>query len=56
MLLGIIGLSLIYSIADFTNFAHGDTMTVGALLGARRVASRRGRVCLPCVTFGALCQ
>jgi branched-chain amino acid transport system permease protein len=31
--LGSIGLSLIYSIADFANFAHGDTMTVGAFGG-----------------------
>lgn len=30
IILGAIGLSLIYSIADFANFAHGDTMTVGA--------------------------
>jgi len=30
IILGSIGLSLVYSIADFANFAHGDTMTVGA--------------------------
>lgn len=30
IVLGAIGLSLIYSIANFANFAHGDTMTVGA--------------------------
>lgn len=30
IVLGAIGLSLIYSIAGFANFAHGDTMTVGA--------------------------
>ncbi len=30
ILLGSIGLSLIYSIAGFANFAHGDTMTIGA--------------------------
>ena len=30
IVLGSIGLSLIYGIADFANFAHGDTMTVGA--------------------------
>jgi branched-chain amino acid transport system permease protein len=30
VVLGSIGLSLIYSIAGFANFAHGDTMTVGA--------------------------
>jgi branched-chain amino acid transport system permease protein len=37
IILGSIGLSLVYSIADFANFAHGDTMTVGAfgaLVGA----------------------
>ena len=30
IVLGSVGLSLIYSIAGFANFAHGDTMTVGA--------------------------
>lgn len=30
IILASIGLSLVYSIADFANFAHGDTMTVGA--------------------------
>ncbi len=30
IVLGSIGLSLVYGIADFANFAHGDTMTVGA--------------------------
>ena len=30
IVLGAIGLSLIYAIAGFANFAHGDTMTVGA--------------------------
>ncbi|MEF8830725.1 MAG: branched-chain amino acid ABC transporter permease [Halobacteriales archaeon] len=30
IVLGSIGLSIVYSIADFANFAHGDTMTVGA--------------------------
>jgi len=30
IVLGAIGLSLVYSIADFANFAHGDTMSVGA--------------------------
>lgn len=30
IVLGAIGLSLVYSIAGFANFAHGDTMTVGA--------------------------
>ncbi|MEF8779387.1 MAG: branched-chain amino acid ABC transporter permease [Haloferacaceae archaeon] len=30
IVLGSIGLSLIYSIGGFANFAHGDTMTVGA--------------------------
>ncbi|SEW09115.1 branched-chain amino acid transport system permease protein [Halobacterium jilantaiense] len=33
IVLGGIGLSLVYSIADFANFAHGDTMTVGAYAG-----------------------
>lgn len=30
IILGAIGLSLVYSIADFANFAHGDLMTIGA--------------------------
>jgi len=30
IVLGSVGLSLIYSIAGFANFAHGDTMTIGA--------------------------
>ena len=30
IVLGSVGLSIIYGIADFANFAHGDTMTVGA--------------------------
>ncbi|WP_049898432.1 branched-chain amino acid ABC transporter permease [Halococcus agarilyticus] len=30
IVLASIGLSLVYSIADFANFAHGDTMTIGA--------------------------
>jgi len=30
IVLGSIGLSLVYSIANFANFAHGDTMTIGA--------------------------
>ncbi|QZP36709.1 branched-chain amino acid ABC transporter permease [Halobaculum magnesiiphilum] len=30
IVLSSIGLSLVYSIANFANFAHGDTMTVGA--------------------------
>lgn len=30
IVLGSVGLSIVYSIADFANFAHGDSMTVGA--------------------------
>jgi len=30
VVLGSVGLSIVYSIAGFANFAHGDTMTVGA--------------------------
>ena len=30
IVLASVGLSLVYSIADFANFAHGDTMAVGA--------------------------
>jgi len=30
VVLGSIGLSIVYGIVDFANFAHGDTMTIGA--------------------------
>jgi branched-chain amino acid transport system permease protein len=30
IVLGSVGLAIVYSIADFANFAHGDTMTIGA--------------------------
>lgn len=30
IVLGSVGLAVVYSIADFANFAHGDTMTIGA--------------------------
>jgi|GEM_PF-4394570 len=30
IVLGSVGLSIVYSIADFANFAHGDTLTIGA--------------------------
>ena len=30
IVLGGIGLALVYSIVGFANFAHGDTMTIGA--------------------------
>lgn len=32
IILGAIGLSLTYSISDFANFAHGDTMMIGAFV------------------------
>ncbi|WP_049907581.1 branched-chain amino acid ABC transporter permease [Haloferax elongans] len=38
IVLAAIGLSLVYSIADFANFAHGDLMTVGAFSGLFSVA------------------
>ncbi|AFK18916.1 branched-chain amino acid ABC transporter permease [Haloferax mediterranei ATCC 33500] len=38
IVLAAIGLSLVYSIADFANFAHGDLMTVGAFSALFSVA------------------
>ncbi|MFD1646253.1 branched-chain amino acid ABC transporter permease [Haloarchaeobius litoreus] len=58
IVLGSIGLSLVYSIADFANFAHGDTMTIGAytaLLTFGAVGSLGGAVLgLPFGFFVAL--
>jgi branched-chain amino acid transport system permease protein/neutral amino acid transport system permease protein len=34
--LGAIGLTLVYGIARFGNFAHGDLMTLGAYLGGQQ--------------------
>jgi len=44
VVLGSIGLSIVYGIANFANFAHGDTMTVGAYtaLVVVEVAGRSG--------------
>ncbi|QLD89317.1 branched-chain amino acid ABC transporter permease [Natronomonas salina] len=59
IVLGSVGLSLVYSIADFANFAHGDTMTVGAysaLVAFGFVGGVGGAVLgLPVGFFLALC-
>ncbi|KTG10189.1 branched-chain amino acid ABC transporter permease [Haloprofundus marisrubri] len=49
IVLGGIGLSLVYSIADFANFAHGDLMTVGAFAAFVSAGALAG--VLPDVTF-----
>ena len=59
IVLGSIGLSLVYSIADFANFAHGDTMTVGAYaalltFGAAGGAGGPSLLGLPAAFFVAL--
>ncbi len=43
IILGSIGLSLVYSIADFANFAHGDSLSLGSHRRYRRVRWLRGR-------------
>jgi branched-chain amino acid transport system permease protein len=57
IVLGSVGLSIIYSIADFANFAHGDTMTIGAYgaLVAYGVLGGSGTLLgLPISIYGAL--
>lgn len=49
--LGALGLTLIYGVLKFANFAHGDTMMLGAYLAffalTGHIAGRRGDVVLP---------
>lgn len=58
VVLGSVGLSIIYSIADFANFAHGDTMTVGAFAALAAFGTLSGvggeLLGLPVGFFGAL--
>ncbi len=52
--LGAIGLTLIYGILGFANFAHGDLMTAGAYLALFLVTGLFSWVGIPDTTFGPL--
>jgi branched-chain amino acid transport system permease protein len=52
--LGAIGLTLIYGILRFANFAHGDLMTAGAYVALFMVTGPLSWVGIPDNTFGAL--
>jgi branched-chain amino acid transport system permease protein/neutral amino acid transport system permease protein len=50
--LGAVGLSLIYGILKFGNFAHGDLMTTGAYIALFLVTGPLGWIGIPDNTFG----
>ena len=50
--LGAIGLTLIYGIIRFANFAHGDLMSVGAYVALFMVTGVLSWVGIPDSTFG----
>lgn len=52
--LGAIGLTLIYGIIGFANFAHGDLMSAGAYVALFLVTGLLGWMGIPESTFGAL--
>ncbi|MGD8437749.1 MAG: branched-chain amino acid ABC transporter permease, partial [Syntrophobacterales bacterium] len=52
--LGAIGLTLIYGILRFANFAHGDLMTAGAYVALFLVTGPLSWLGIPDHTFGAL--
>ena len=52
--LGAIGLSLVYGILRFANFAHGDLMSVGAYTALFLVTGLLAWVGIPDATFGPL--
>lgn len=52
--LGAIGLTLIYGILGFANFAHGDLMTAGAYMALFLVTGLFSWVGIPDTTFGPL--
>lgn len=52
--LGAIGLTLIYGILGFANFAHGDLMTAGAYLALFLVTGLFSWIGIPDTTFGPL--
>ena len=52
--LGAIGLSLVYGILRFANFAHGDLMTAGAYIALFLVTGPLAWIGIPDTTFGSL--
>ncbi len=52
--LGAIGLTLIFGILGFANFAHGDLMTVGAYLALFLITGLFSWIGIPDTTFGPL--
>lgn len=52
--LGAIGLTLIYGILGFANFAHGDLMTAGAYMALFLVTGLFSWIGIPDTTFGPL--
>jgi branched-chain amino acid transport system permease protein/neutral amino acid transport system permease protein len=52
--LGSIGLTLVYGILRFGNFAHGDLMTVGAYIALFLVTGPLAWIGIPDTTFGQL--
>jgi len=52
--LGAIGLTLVYGILRFANFAHGDLMTAGAYMALFLVTGFFAWLGIPDTTFGAL--
>jgi branched-chain amino acid transport system permease protein len=52
--LGAIGLTLVYGILRFANFAHGDLMTVGAYIALFLVTGLFPWLGIPDTTFGSL--
>ncbi len=52
--LGAIGLTLVFGILGFANFAHGDLMTLGAYVALFLVAGPLAWVGIPDTTFGPL--
>ncbi len=52
--LGAIGLTLIYGILGFANFAHGDLMTAGAYLALFLITGLFSWIGIPDTTFGPL--
>lgn len=52
--LGAIGLSLVYGILQFANFAHGDLMTTGAYVALFLITGPLAWIGIPDQTFGPL--
>ena len=52
--LGAIGLSLVFGIIRFANFAHGDLMSLGAFIALFMVTGALAWVGIPDTNFGSL--